>query len=211
MEKRVREHERWLDTLLRSIGDGVITVGIDGLLTSMSPVAETLTGLSEAELINKDLLGLLKIEESGIYPIIPDLIDQALDGETVSCLVDDEPILINANGKRIVIDFSAAPIRNEQDEIIGAVLTMRDISARKQAEIELSEARQILSNSLTPREKEILQLMVNGSSTKEIAFDLKISHRTVEAHRQNMMVKLDASDMTMLVRFAVTHKLVQFE
>ena len=211
MEKRVREHERWLDTLLRSIGDGVITVGIDGLLTSMSPVAETLTGLSEAELINKDLLGLLKIEESGIYPIIPDLIDQALDGETVSCLVDDEPILINANGKRIVIDFSAAPIRNEQDEIIGAVLTMRDISARKQAEIELSEARQILSNSLTPREKEILQLMVNGSSTKEIAFDLKISHRTVEAHRQNMMVKLDANDMTMLVRFAVTHKLVQFE
>ena len=211
MEKRVREHERWLDTLLRSIGDGVITVGIDGLLTSMSPVAETLTGLSEAELINKDLLGILQIEESGIYPIMPDLIDQALDGETVSCLVDDEPILVNANVKRIVIDFSAAPIRNEQDEIIGAVLTMRDISARKQAEIELSEARQILSNSLTPREKEILQLMVNGSSTKEIAFDLKISHRTVEAHRQNMMVKLDANDMTMLVRFAVTHKLVQFE
>ena len=211
MEKRVREHERWLDTLLRSIGDGVITVGIDGMLTSMSPVAEMLTGLNETEQINKDLLGLLKIEESGIYPIIPDLIDQALDGETVSCLVDDEPILINANGKRIVIDFSAAPIRNEQDEIIGAVLTMRDISARKQAEIELSEARQILSNSLTPREKEILQLMVNGSSTKEIAFDLKISHRTVEAHRQNMMVKLDAGDMTMLVRFAVTHKLVPFD
>lgn len=211
MEKRVREHERWLDTLLRSIGDGVITVGIDGLLTSMSPVAETLTGLSEAELINKDLLGILQIEESGIYPIMPDLIDQALDGETVSCLVDDEPILVNANGKRIVIDFSAAPIRNDQDEIIGAVLTMRDISARKQAEIELSEARQILSNSLTPREKEILQLMVNGSSTKEIAFDLKISHRTVEAHRQNMMVKLDAGDMTMLVRFAVTHKLVPFD
>ena len=88
---------------------------------------------------------------------------------------------------------------------------MRDISARKQAEIELSEARQILSNSLTPREKEILQLMVNGSSTKEIAFDLKISNRTVEAHRQNMMVKLDAGDMTMLVRFAVTHKLVQID
>jgi len=211
MEKRVREHERWLDTLLRSIGDGVITVGIDGLLTSMSPVAEMLTGLNEAEQIKKNLLGILQIEESGVYPIIPDLIDQALDGETVSCLVNDEPILVNANGKRIVIDFSAAPIRNEQDEIIGAVLTMRDISARKQAEIELSEARQILSNSLTPREKEILQLMVNGSSTKEIAFDLKISHRTVEAHRQNMMVKLDAGDMTMLVRFAVTHKLVQID
>ena len=119
--------------------------------------------------------------------------------------------MVNADGKRIVIDFSAAPILNEQDEIIGAVLTMRDISARKQAEIELSEARQIINNTLTPREKEILQLMVNGLSTKEIAYDLKISNRTVEAHRQNMMVKLDAGDMTMLVRLAVTHKLVQLD
>jgi hypothetical protein len=81
-------------------------------------------------------------------------------GEIVSCLVNDEPLLVNANGGRIVIDFSAAPIRNYQDEIIGAVLTMRYISERKQAEIELSEARQILSNSLTPREN-FLQLMVN--------------------------------------------------
>ena len=142
---------------------------------------------------------------------MPDLIDQALGGETVSCLIDNEPILVNADGKRIVIDFSAAPILNEQDEIIGAVLTMRDISARKKAEIELSEARQIINNTLTPREKEILQLMVNGLSTKEIAYDLKISNRTVEAHRQNMMVKLDAGDMTMLVRLAVTHKLVQLD
>ncbi len=211
MEKRIREHERWLNTLLRSISDGVITVGIDGLITSMSPVAEMLTGLIESEQIKEDLLGILQIEESGDYHIIPDLIDQALGGETVSCLVDNEPILVNADGKRIVIDFSAAPILNEQDEIIGAVLTMRDISARKQAEIELSEARQIINNTLTPREKEILQLMVDGLSTKEIAYDLKISNRTVEAHRQNMMVKLDAGDMTMLVRLAVTHKLVQFD
>ena len=211
MEKRIREHERWLNTLLRSISDGVITVGNDGLITSMSPVAEMLTGLIESEQIKEDLLGILQIEESGDYQIIPDLIDQALGGETVSCLIDNEPILVNADGKRIVIDFSAAPILNEQDEIIGAVLTMRDISARKKAEIELSEARQIINNTLTPREKEILQLMVNGLSTKEIAYDLKISNRTVEAHRQNMMVKLDAGDMTMLVRLAVTHKLVQLD
>ena len=59
---------------------------------------------------------------------------------------------------------------------------MSDITSRKQAELELSEARQILSNLLTLREKEILKLMVNGLSTKEIAFDLNISHLTVEAY-----------------------------
>ena len=44
MEKRVRDNERHLETLLRSIGDGVITIGTEGLITSMNPVAERLTG-----------------------------------------------------------------------------------------------------------------------------------------------------------------------
>ena len=91
---------------------------------------------------------------------------------------------------------------------MGAVLTMSDITARKQAELELSEARQILSNLLTLREKEILKLMVNGASTKEIAFDLNISHLTVEAYRQNMMTILESGGMSMLVSIAVSHKLV---
>ena len=106
------------------------------------------------------------------------------------------------------VDLSAAPIRNDDEKIVGSIFTVRDISSRKQAEIELSEARQALRNSLTPREKEVLQLMVMGSRTKEIAFDLKISTRTVEAHRQKMMTKLNVGDMTMLVSFAIIHKLV---
>jgi len=51
-------------------------------------------------------------------------------------------------------------------------------------------------------------LKVNGLSTKEIAFDLNISHLTVEAYRQNMMTKLESGDMSMLVGIAVAHKLV---
>ena len=51
---------------------------------------------------------------------------------------------------------------------MGAVLTMSDVTARKQAELELSEARQILSNLLTLREKEILKLMVNGPAQRKL-------------------------------------------
>ena len=73
---------------------------------------------------------------------------------------------------------------------------MSDITAQKQAELEFSEARQILSILLTLSEKEILKLMVNGSSTKEIVFNLNISHLTVEAYRQNIMIKLESGDMS---------------
>ena len=90
---------------------------------------------------------------------------------------------------------------------MGSIFTVRDISSRKQAEIDLSEIRQVLQNSLTPREKEVLHMMVKGSSTKEIAFDLNINTLTVEA-RQKMMAKLNVVNMTMLVSFAGTHKLV---
>ena len=85
---------------------------------------------------------------------------------------------------------------------------MSDITAQKQAELEFSEARQILSILLTLSEKEILKLIVNGSSTKEIVFNLNISHLTVEAYRQNIMIKLGSGDMSMLVSIAVAYKLV---
>jgi FixJ family two-component response regulator len=54
-------------------------------------------------------------------------------------------------------------------------------------------------------------MIVNGSTTKEIGYDLVISPRTVEAHRRNMMAKLQVSDMPMLVRCAVTHQLVPLD
>ena len=109
-----------------------------------------------------------------------------------------------------MIDAAAALIYNESEEITGAVLTIRNVSSRKKAEMELAEARNLLINLLTPREKEILKMMVNGSTTKEIAYDLEISPRTVEAHRQKMS-KLQLVHMPMLVSCAVAHRLVPLE
>ena len=211
MEQRVKEHERWLELLLKSISDGVITVGLDGSVTSMSPVAEEMLGWSENTAKGNDLQEIMQLEETSKYPSVPDLIDQALDGENVSCLIDEDPVLISRDGHRIMIDAAAAPIYNESEEITGAVLTIRNVSSRKKAEMELAEARNLLTNLLTPREKEILKMMVNGSTTKEIAYDLEFSPRTVEAHRQNMMSKLQVVDMPMLDRCAVTHRLVPLE
>lgn len=57
--------------------------------------------------------------------------------------------------------------------------------------------------SLTPRENEILQEIVNGSTNKEIARVLSISPRTVEVHRQNIMTKMNAASLAELVRMAV--------
>jgi ligand-binding sensor domain-containing protein/DNA-binding CsgD family transcriptional regulator len=65
---------------------------------------------------------------------------------------------------------------------------------------------------LTPRQKEVLQLIAEGHSTKEIAERLGVSIKTVEAHRANLMERLEIHDVPGLVRLAIRSGLVsQYE
>jgi DNA-binding NarL/FixJ family response regulator len=64
---------------------------------------------------------------------------------------------------------------------------------------------------LTPRQREILQLIAEGENTKEIAGTLDISAKTVEAHRLQLMARLDIHDVPGLVRYAIRSGLVSSE
>jgi RNA polymerase sigma factor (sigma-70 family) len=63
--------------------------------------------------------------------------------------------------------------------------------------------------ALTPRQREILQLVAEGQTNKEIAQRLGLSHRTVEVHRNQLMKRLAVHDVAGLVRFAVRVGLVE--
>jgi DNA-binding NarL/FixJ family response regulator len=62
---------------------------------------------------------------------------------------------------------------------------------------------------LTPREREILQLLAEGKGNKEIAEFLGISVKTAETHRANIMLKLNFHSITELVRYAVRNQIIQ--
>jgi len=62
---------------------------------------------------------------------------------------------------------------------------------------------------LTPRQREVLQLIAEGYSTKKIARTLKISVKTVETHRMQLMERLDIHDIAGLVRYAIRIGLVK--
>ena len=65
-----------------------------------------------------------------------------------------------------------------------------------------------LLDALTPRQREILQLVAEGKSTKEIAFILHVSIKTVETHRAQLMERLKIHDVAGLVKFAMRAGLV---
>jgi DNA-binding NarL/FixJ family response regulator len=62
---------------------------------------------------------------------------------------------------------------------------------------------------VTPREREIIQLLTEGLSNKEAAARLGISVKTIEAHRANIMRKLRLRSVTDLVRYAIRNKIAQ--
>ncbi len=72
-----------------------------------------------------------------------------------------------------------------------------------------STHRQPRFATLTPREKEILKFLAEGQSVKEIAQHLNLSVKTVEAHKFNLMRKLDIHNKAQLVQYAIQKKIIK--
>lgn len=93
---------------------------------------------------------------------------------------------------------------SESVEILNAIRTVA--LGKKYVSPELSsiliEEKSKLAVELTSRELEVLSWVVKGLSAKEVAEKMKISHRTVEVHKQNIMKKFDAKNLADVVRIA---------
>jgi DNA-binding NarL/FixJ family response regulator len=72
-----------------------------------------------------------------------------------------------------------------------------------------SSARTPRFSTLTSREREVLKMLAEGKSVKEIACDLNLSVKTVEAHKFNLMRKLDIHNKAQLVQYAIQKKIIQ--
>jgi DNA-binding NarL/FixJ family response regulator len=71
------------------------------------------------------------------------------------------------------------------------------------------EAKTLLKGRLTAREREIVQLLAEGNSSKEVATALWISAKTAETHRSNIMRKLELHSVSELVLYAVRNQIIE--
>ena len=117
----------------------------------------------------------------------------------------DVPLAIQAM-KAGVADFLEKPFSD--DAILGAV---RSALARRTDVNEAKAERDrfiALLETLSPREREVLDGLIEGRANKVIAFDLGISARTVEVYRANVMTKMKAGSLSELVRMVTIAKLL---
>ena len=120
------EKER-LRVTLASIGDAVITTDVEGYVSYMNEIAETMTGWSNEEAIGERLLSVFNIVNEHTNAVAPNPVEIVLRDSAPAGLAEDT-VLIHRSGQRFAIEDSAAPIRDPQGDIIGVVLVFHDVS-----------------------------------------------------------------------------------
>jgi RNA polymerase sigma factor (sigma-70 family) len=106
--------------------------------------------------------------------------------------------------KKGALDFLEKPFRSEQ--LIGRIREAFDIDAQRRAQRQERMAVLAKLDRLTPRESEVMPLLAEGNSVKEVAALLGLSHKTVQVHRAHILEKLEATSDVNLVSFAQLQK-----
>ncbi len=147
----LEKSEKWFSTTLSSIGDAVIAADMNGAVSFMNPVAQSLTGwaLEEARGKSMDLVFDIVNKETR-RPVENPAKKVFREGKVVG--LADHTLLLSKSGKEFDIEDSAAPIVTDTGAEFGVVLVFRDITEKK------------LSEEETSRQKDLMQLIL-GSIT----------------------------------------------
>jgi PAS domain S-box-containing protein len=197
LETKLKQSEQWLAITLKSIGDAVIATDKEGSIVFMNPIAKQLTGWKESEALGQELSQVFHIINEETRRVSQNPVTKVLR-EGVIVGLANHTLLIAKDGTEIAIDDSAAPIKDENGNIIGVVLVFRDISQRRQQEEELSLYRNHLEKRVAERTAELarsneqLKREINERKQAEAALEKeramlaeRVAERTEELQAAN--------------------------
>ena len=169
--------------------------GPDREIVYMNAAFETLTGYTEKQVLGRDCRFLQNDDN-----------DQDDLKEIRNGLLEQRPvhgILRNyrKDGSRFFNEIFINPIMNDSGEVthfVGCQNAVPDPGAAP-----LQKKVSDLIQNLTPREKQVFDLVIWGYSNKEIARFLELSPRTAEKHRLRMQKKMETQNQTLLTRYAI--------
>ncbi|WP_027474373.1 EAL domain-containing protein [Curvibacter gracilis] len=150
------EREEDLAITLQSIGDGVLATDLDGRITRLNPVAERLTGWTQAQALGK------RAEE--VFVIVHETTRAAVEVPIARVLqtgqqqdLANHTSLIARDGSECPIADSAAPIRDAEGQMRGAVLVFRDVTHQYQAEQQIERQKAMLEQHVQERTRQLLE------------------------------------------------------
>ncbi len=112
----------------------------------------------------------------------------------------DVPMAVEAM-QHGAIDFLQKPFRDQ--DLIGRVRNALAQDERHRAQLSARRTIEARLASLTPREQQVLRLLAQGRSNKQMAGELGVSQRTIEIHRAHLMRKMQAHSVAQLIRMSL--------
>jgi DNA-binding NarL/FixJ family response regulator len=195
----------------------LVRAGIQGLI-ELLPDIEVIAQAGSGE----ELLAVLETAKADL--VITDIDMPGMDGleavTTIRSRMPSIPILVLsmlesaevvqravASGANGYLMKNAAP--QELQLAVGAMLDTGSYFSARVARLLMQRVDAVADDVLTARQREVLSMMASGLSSKEIAFRLKLSPKTVDVHRARIMERLDLRDVASLTRYAVRRGLVK--
>ncbi|MFW6365366.1 MAG: ATP-binding protein [Spirochaetota bacterium] len=129
-EQNMKRSQRWLSAMLNSIGEGIISVDIDGMITYVNGIAERMTGYSQTEALGmhkNNIILLTPSYETSSLPV------SSASRDTNFVFLQDYRIR-SKNREETPVDINCAPVFDENDELTGNIYSIRNIAERKKRE-----------------------------------------------------------------------------
>ncbi len=141
LEQQLKESEQWFAKTLHCISDAVIATDPQGKIRFINPVAEKVTGVPLELAKGKAIDEIMTLLTESNRTAIENSAQKALKSGAVTQL-NCPTLMVNKSGQELPIDDGAAPILNDNGELLGAVMIFRDITERRKIENSLQESEQ---------------------------------------------------------------------
>jgi len=157
---------------LNSIGDAVLATDAEGRVTFLNPLAEQLTGWTQAEAAGRQAAEIFRIINEETRQPSANPIKETLANGTIHLLAN-HTILISRTGGECAIADSCAPIRSRDGLVVGAVMVFRDVTKRKEIETGLEKTRKELETikKAADEASEFAESMINTVREPLISLD----------------------------------------
>lgn len=129
-ETRLFEEKERAQVTLQAIVDAVITTDRDGIIDYVNPVAEHLTGWTAGKAIGRSIGEVVRLASEADHAPVEDPVYRAMV-ERATVTLSDQTMLIGFKGGEIAIQASAAPIRDRDGVVVGAVMVFHDVSRER--------------------------------------------------------------------------------
>ncbi|MGA2225254.1 MAG: PAS domain S-box protein [Syntrophobacteraceae bacterium] len=140
-ETSLRNQHEWLKITISSIGDAVLATDMEGNIIFFNPVAEALTGWGAEEATGRPFQDIFRIIDERTREPAENIVVRVLREGCIIGLAN-HTALLNREGREIPIEDSAAPIKDQEGNILGVVLVFHDVTEKRRSLEALRESEQ---------------------------------------------------------------------